>query len=183
MSTTTRIYAGSALAVAALVALFALVARVSSAPAADSPVEIVSIVPADGAVLADPPDAVQIHVPGRPDARQSHIAVYDGDNVRLNTGQLSTEGDDGLRQTIGLDRPATLTVAYHIVTTDGRDVSGIARFTVGAAGVTNSPAMPPVNAHAHGVDPFGAALLAVDGLALLVVVALLVRRRGDASRS
>ncbi|MFD2762731.1 copper resistance CopC family protein [Micromonospora eburnea] len=187
MSTTTRIYAGSAFAVAALVALFALVARVDSTPSAGSPVEVVSIVPADGAVLADPPDVVEIHVSGRPDARRSHISVYDGDSARIDTGEVSAAGDDGLRQAIGLNRPADLTVAYHIVTVDGRDVSGIARFAVGTAGGAaprpSRPAAPPAGAHAHGVDPFGAALLAVDGLALLVVVALLVRRRAAADPS
>ncbi|SBT46668.1 copper resistance CopC family protein [Micromonospora narathiwatensis] len=183
MSTTTRIYAGSALAVAALVALFALAARVDPAPSADSPAEVVSIAPADGAVLADPPDAVEIRVSGRPDVRRSHISVYDGDSVRLDTGEVSAAGDDGLRQTIRLDRPADLTVAYHVVTTDGRDVSGIVRFTVGAAGGAAPPAAPTAEAHAHGVDPFGATLLVVDGLALLVVVVLLVRRPVDADPS
>ncbi|GIJ76517.1 copper transport protein [Micromonospora phaseoli] len=173
MSTPARIYAVAAVAVAALVALLAFAAHVDSASSADSPLKVVSVVPADGAVVTAAPAAVQIRVSGRPDLARSHIAVYDDGSSRLDTGAVSPDGDDGLSQAIVLDRPAEIAVAYHVVSVDGRVVSGIARFTVG---VTDGPAAPPPTAHAHGVDPFGAALLVIDGIALLVVVLLLFRR-------
>ncbi|GIJ22990.1 copper resistance protein CopC [Micromonospora lutea] len=173
MSTPARIYAVAAVAVATLVALLAFAARVDSTSSADSPLTVVSVVPADGAVVSAAPAAVHIRVSGRPDSARSHIAVYDNGSSRLDTGAVSPDGDDGLSQAIVLDRPAEIVVAYHVVSVDGRAVSGTVRFTVGATG---GPAVSPPTAHAHSVDPFGATLLVIDGIALLVVVLLLFRR-------
>ncbi len=175
MSTTRRIYAGAAVTVAALVFLLAVLARVDPTSGPDAAVQIRSITPADGAVLPDPPTAVEIRISSRPDVDRSHIAVRGSGPNPLTTGPLAAAGDDGLRQGLAVPGPDDLVVAYHIVTVDGRDVSGITRFTVGPAGVRAAPAPPPPP-HAHGVDPVGAALLIVDGLALLAVLVLLARR-------
>ncbi|MFI7024167.1 copper resistance protein CopC [Micromonospora sp. NPDC049900] len=180
MSTPARIYAGAAAAVAALVALLALAAHIESVSAADSPLTVISIAPADGAVLTTVPTAVQIRVSARPDVELSHISVYDGASSRRDTGAIRPDGDDGLRQAIALDGPAAIAVAYHVVSLDGRVVSGIVRFTVGA---TDGSVDPPPTAHAHSVDPIGAALLIVDGVALLIVLLLLFRRRSGTTRS
>ncbi|MER5337123.1 copper resistance protein CopC [Micromonospora sp. NPDC002717] len=183
MSSTRRIYAGAALTVAALVAVLALAGRIDSTPTAGSKVEVVSVEPADGAVLSGAPTAVRIRVDGRPVLAGSHISVYDADRSLLNQGALTAVGRDGLAQAVRVTGSGAVAVAYHVVTDDGRDASGIARFTVGAAGGVAAPQPePPAPAHAHGVDPVGAALLAVDGLALLVVLVLLARRRSRADR-
>ncbi|MGK5671641.1 copper resistance CopC family protein [Micromonospora sp. URMC 106] len=183
MSTNGRIYAGAALTVAALVAVLALAGRIDSSSTTSSRAEVVSVHPADGAVLADAPSAVRIRVDGRPDVSRSHISAYDADRSLLNRGALTAAGPDGLTQAIAVTAAGEVAVAYHVVTADGRDTSGVARFTVGAAG--GAPAPPPepaAPAHAHGVDPVGAALLAVDGLVLLAVLVLLARRRSRAGR-
>ncbi|MER7333890.1 MULTISPECIES: copper resistance CopC family protein [unclassified Micromonospora] len=175
MSSTRRIYAGAALTVAALVAVLALAGRIDSQSTAASKVEVVSVDPADGAVLSGAPTAVRIRVAGRPDLAGSHISVYDADRSLLNQGALTAAGRDGLTQAVRATGSGEVAVAYHVVTVDGRDASGIARFTVGAPGGAPPPE-PPAPAHAHGIDPVGAALLAVDGLALLAVLVLLARR-------
>ncbi|MFI7552669.1 copper resistance protein CopC [Micromonospora sediminimaris] len=179
MSTTGRIYVGSAICLAALVAVLALVGRAGTESEAGRAVEVLSMEPSDGAVLPDLPTTVRIRVAGEPDPGRSHIVVYDADRIRLNTGPAVPDGDDGLRQQVAVTRPGQLAVAYHVVTVDGRTASGIARLTVGSPNAA-APAGPADatddGAHAHGVDPMGAALLALDGLVLLAVVILLLRR-------
>ncbi|MEV6810531.1 copper resistance protein CopC [Micromonospora sp. NPDC051296] len=180
MSTTGRIYAGAALCMAALVAVLVLVGRIDADPGAGTTVEVLAMEPADGAVLPDLPTTVRIRVAGQPDPTRSHITVYDAERTRLDTGSIASDGDDGLRQQVTISRPGQLAVAYHVVTVDGRAASGIARLTVGSPGAAD-PAGAPARAaepeaHAHGVDPIGAALLALDGLVLLVVLVLLLRR-------
>ncbi|MFG3708317.1 copper resistance protein CopC [Micromonospora sp. NPDC047670] len=182
MSTNGRIYTGAALTVAALVAVLALAGRIDSSSTTSSRAEVASVHPADGAVLADAPSAVRIRVDGRPDVSRSHISAYDADRSLLNRGALTAAGPDGLAQAIAVTAGGEVAVAYHVVTADGRDASGVARFTVGAAGGAAAPPEPAAPAHAHGVDPVGAALLAVDGLVLLAVLVLLARRRSRAGR-
>ncbi|MGC5053267.1 copper resistance CopC family protein [Micromonospora sp. DT48] len=179
MSTTGRIYAGAAIGLAALVAVLVLVGRVDADAEAGRPVEVLAMEPADGAVLPDLPTTVRIRVAGEPDPGRSHIVVYDADRTRLSTGAVVRDGDDGLRQQVVVTRPGLLAVAYHVVTVDGRTTSGVARLTVGSPGA--AAAAGPADAtdgaaHAHGVDPMGAALLALDGLVLLAVLVLLLRR-------
>ncbi|WP_433386122.1 copper resistance CopC family protein [Micromonospora sp. KLBMP9576] len=160
--------------VAALVTFLALFARFTAEPSAGTASETLSITPADNAVLAGPPSAVEIRVSGQPDLDRSHIAVRGSSPDPLTTGPLTPVGADGLRQNLTVPGPDEFVIAYHVVMVDGRDVSGIARFTVGAPG-DRQPPSPPAT-HAHGVDRVGAALLIVDGVALLAVLALLVRR-------
>ncbi|SCL71307.1 hypothetical protein GA0070606_5679 [Micromonospora citrea] len=185
MSTTGRIYAGAALTVAALVAVLAVAGRIDSPSATASKVEVISVEPADGAVLAGAPTAVRIRVDGRPDVGRSHVSAYDADRSLLNQGELTAAGRDGLAQAVRVNGSGEVSVAYHVVTVDGRDASGVARFTVGAAGDPAAAPPPEPPAHAHGIDPVGAALLAVDGLVLLAALVLLMRRpsRSDRDRA
>ncbi|MFI2652565.1 copper resistance protein CopC [Micromonospora fulviviridis] len=174
MSTPRQIYAAAALTVAALVAVLATITRINSAH--DTRLTVVSITPADGAVLATAPAAVDIRITGKPDPARSHIAVQGPDSSPHNTGPVVVLGDDAVRQAVLPTRDGQVVVAYHIVAVDGRDVSGILRYTVGAA-TGPQPATPPPAAHAHGVDLIGATLLGLDALVLLGVVVLLLRPR------
>lgn len=149
LSANARIYAGAAACVVALVGLLALLGGRSDEYA----VEVLGIESAG--------DRVVVQVAGRPDPALSHIAVYDADRTLLNTGPVTTVGDDGLA--VPIRHAGDVEVAYHIVTVDGRTASG--------AG-DDAPA-----GHAHDVDPVGATLLVVDALALAVAGAMLVRRR------
>jgi methionine-rich copper-binding protein CopC len=163
--------------------------------------------PADGAVLVRVPSGVELSFSAAPDPDRSHVAVRDGSGTALNAGRLRLVQPERLRQPIhGTAAPpdgsADVTVSYHVVLTDGRELAGTLRCRVGtrvAAGPGAAGGPSPVDAatdagaaakadaagnaavaagsaHQHGVDPVSAALLVVDGVVALTVVVLLLRR-------
>jgi methionine-rich copper-binding protein CopC len=162
--------------------------------------------PADGAVLVRVPSGVELSFSAGPDPDRSHVAVRDGSGTALNAGRLRLVQPERLRQPIHgtaarPDGSADVTVSYHVVLTDGRELAGTLRCRVGtrvAAGPGAAGGPSPVDAataadaaaeadaggnaavagsaHQHGVDPVSAALLVVDGVVALTVVVLLLRR-------
>jgi hypothetical protein len=83
------------------------------------------------------------------------------------------------------DGSADVTVSYHVVFTDGRELAGALKCNVGipvgaGPGAAREPSTVDADAagsaHQHGVDPVSTALLAIDGVVALAVVVLLRRR-------
>ena len=68
-----------------------------------------------------------------------------------------------------------MTVAYHVTFTDGAVLAGSLRFTARSAAAAGQPSAS-ASAHQHDIDPVRAGLLVVDGIAVLAVVVLLLRR-------
>jgi methionine-rich copper-binding protein CopC len=161
--------------------------------------------PADGAALVRAPSGVELSFTAVPDPYLSHISVRDGSGTALDAGRPRLVQPERLRQPIHgtaapPDGPVDMTVSYHVIFTDGRELAGTLHFSVGmrsaagpgaarepstgnattaadaakadAAGNAEVAAGP---AHQHGVDPVSAALLAIDGVVALAVVVLLLR--------
>ncbi|MDG4758515.1 copper resistance CopC family protein [Micromonospora sp. WMMD710] len=148
----------------------------------DRPARVLAVAPAGDTALATTPGEVTLRLSTGADPALSHITVRDSAGETVNDGRLRTTGETGLRQPVRADRSGDYTVAYHVTFTNGQDASGALRFSVGtgtAPGDTGEipDAIPDSAGHGHGVDPVGATLLVVDGLVLLVVLVLLLRRR------
>ncbi|MDQ7904037.1 copper resistance protein CopC [Phytohabitans sp. ZYX-F-186] len=158
--------AAVALTAAGVAALFAL------APAGPA---VTSATPPEGTALAVPPDAVELAVSKRPDVGRSHVSVVDGSGSPVRAGPLAAVGADRLRLPVAIVGRGTFTVAYHVELAGGGELAGSWRFGIGATPA--GPAPEQEAAHAHGVDPIGATLLVVDGLVVLGVAVLLLRRR------
>jgi methionine-rich copper-binding protein CopC len=197
------------LVAACAIVVLAVGLAVSSAQRPPSPgraAALTSTDPADGAALVQAPSGVELSFTAAPDPDLSHVSVRDGSGTALDAGRLRLVQPGRLRQPIhGTAAPSDgsvdVTVSYHVIFTDGRELTGTLRCTVGsraAAGPgaarrpsTVDPATDAAaakaeaagnagvaagSAHQHGVDPVSAALLAVDGVVALAVVVLLLRR-------
>jgi methionine-rich copper-binding protein CopC len=165
MSRPARLIAGVAVALAAGVALVLAGRQPGGATVA-------STSPTDGATLAAAPAEVELSFTGRVDPSRSHISVL---GSARNAGALRRTAPERLSQPIAAPSAGDVTVAYHVTLTDGAELAGSMRFTVRSGGASDGPA-PPAEAHVHGIDPLSAGLLVVDGIALLVVGVLLMRR-------
>ncbi|MER7458835.1 copper resistance CopC family protein [Micromonospora sp. NPDC126480] len=165
-----------------------------------APVRLVSVAPADGAHLRDPPENLSLTFTAPPDADGTHVAVY-GAAGAVSGGVARV---DGSTLTLPLDVPGAgrYRAGYHVVFGDGRELTGLVTFTVGGSGAGRSvalpsgPAVPPSAAgpaavgpggggsggHAHGaVDPITLAVLGVDAVVLAIVLMAFVRRRHGSS--
>ena len=182
---------------------------VSSAQRPPSPgraAALTSTDPADGAALVRAPSGVELSFTAAPDPDLSHVSVRDGSGTALDAGRLRLVQPERLRQPIHgtappPEGPVDVTVSYHVIFTDGRELAGTLHFSVGirvAAGpdaahepstvdaTTDADAakadaagnaeVAAGSAHQHGVDPVSAALLAIDGVVALAVVVLLLYR-------
>ncbi|HET8662531.1 MAG TPA: copper resistance CopC family protein [Micromonosporaceae bacterium] len=141
---------------------------------------VTSTSPADGAVLAQAPTDVVLSLNGPVDLGRSHVSVRDRAGTAVTSGQPGLVTPERLRQPVSIPATGEMTVAYHVTFMDGAELVGRLRFSV--AGQAGSAAVPaPASAgtepaHAHGVDPFSAVLLVLDGIVALTVVVLLLRR-------
>ncbi len=160
-----RLVAGVAVTLAAGVAFLA------GRPADPGPAAVASTSPADGATLAGAPDDVELSFTGRVDPGRSHLSVLGSARA---AGALRQTAPERLSQPIAAQAGGEVTVAYHVTLTDGAELAGSLRFTVGAAGAGKTS--DPAPAHAHGIDPVSAVLLVADGVAVLAVGVLLMRR-------
>jgi copper resistance protein C len=197
------------LVAACAIVVLAVGLAVSSAQRPPSPgraAALTSTDPADGATLVQAPSGVELSFTAAPDPDLSHVSVRDGSGTALDAGRLRLVQPERLRQPIhGIaappDRSVDVTVSYHVVFTDGRELAGTLRCSVGTRlpagpGAARGPSTVDAatdaaaakaeaarnaevaagSAHQHGVDPVSAALLAVDGVVALAVVVLLLRR-------
>jgi methionine-rich copper-binding protein CopC len=195
------------LVAACAIVVLALGLAVSSAQRPPSPgraAALTSTDPADGAALVRAPSGVELSFTAAPDPDLSHVSVRDGSGTALDAGRLRLVQPERLRQPIHgtaapPDGPVDVTVSYHVIFTDGRELAGTLRFSVGtrsaaSPGAAREPSTVDAttdaatadaagkaevaagSVHQHGVDPVSAALLAIDGIVALAVVVLLLRR-------
>jgi methionine-rich copper-binding protein CopC len=164
---TAVIVAGAA--VAALVATTLILAP--DAPQTRATATVTSVSPADGAVLAAAPATVELLLSAVPDPALSHITVRDGGGAVVNTGELGRDGDL-LRQPVAVSGSGDFSATYHVTLADGEELTGSMRFSVGT-GEAPGETVAADELHSHGVDPLGATLLAIDGVALIAFFAFL----------
>lgn len=132
--------------------------------------------PADGAILDAPPSAIDLTFPGRPEPSLSHMSVRSVAGENVAAGEPVADGDT-LHQPVRITANGEYAAAYHAVLADGRDVTGVVRFTVGIGVPPSAGAHRIEGGHVHAVDPLGGILLLADVLVLAVVLALLWLRR------
>jgi methionine-rich copper-binding protein CopC len=200
---------GLLLVAACAIVVLAVGLAVSSAQRPPSPgraAALTSTDPVDGAALVRAPSGVELSFTAAPDPDLSHVSVRDGSGTALDAGRLRLVQPERLRQPIHgtappPEGPVDVTVSYHVIFTDGRELAGTLHFSVGirvAAGSdaarepstvgattdadaakADAPGNAEVaagSAHQHGVDPVSAALLAIDGVVALALVVLLLYR-------
>ena len=149
---------------------------------------VVSANPADRAALSRAPSTVDLRTSAAPDPAASHVTVWDAAGSDLDTAALSDSGGQTLSQPVAIRSTGNFTVAYHVVFTDGHDVIGVLRFSVGTG---MAPPVPPAAQqradqqvalqHEHGIDPLSGSLLVLDVVVVAAVALLLFsnpRRRG-----
>lgn len=158
-----------------------IVFGLSLAPDPD-PVRLVGTFPADGEVLAAAPAAAAVTFSRPVDPVRVHLSVSPAEGGPVvSTGAPQLVGED---VTVGLSivRPGTYLLAYHVLLPDGREQTGVRRFVVaGMDGVAPTIGADrdevPVPGHHHvGDDLFSRGLLVLDGVLILVVLALILRR-------
>ena len=174
------------LAMTALVAVAAMIDVLTPASAtarwdADGH-RMVASDPAAGAALTTAPAAIELVFPAPVAVDLSHVSVQADGGASATTGPLGQPARGTVRQPVRIPGSGTFTVAYHVTFVDGTEDTGLVRFSVG----TGVPP-PPLHAtaaeravgeaaHSHSIDPLSAVLLVVDGLVVVVVLTLLLRR-------
>jgi methionine-rich copper-binding protein CopC len=162
---------------ACAVAALALVQVVYLAAGADrAPSPVASMTPADGTVLARAPDEVDLSFSAGVNPDLSHVDVRDGSGAAAVAGRPRLVRSNVLRQPVRITAAGLVTVVYHATLVDGTAPAGSLHFSVGASGAPSTAGDAAGSAHAHGVDPVSAVLLALDGLVALAVIVLLARR-------
>lgn len=143
-----------------------------------APLEAVATYPAAGAVLDGSPGQVWVSLRGAARPREFHIAVSHRDGgVPVATAAARLEGQN-LVATVPALPAGEYLMGYHVVLADGRQISGLSPFTVGAAGGPPPPAAAPPAGHAHGgKDPVTGALLVLNIVLIGLVTLLFLRRR------
>jgi methionine-rich copper-binding protein CopC len=140
---------------------------------------VTSTTPVDGASLARAPTEVELAFSGPVDPSLSHVSVQDGSGSPLDIGGPHLVAPDRLRQPVAEARAGDVTVAYHVTLVGGAELAGSLRFSTGSGTAADAT---PATGHQHGIDPVGAALLAIDGIVLLAAVILLIRRPPPGTR-
>jgi methionine-rich copper-binding protein CopC len=170
----------AALALSAAVIVAAVGLTPAAAYAGDG---VVSSSPVDGTAIGSAPAEVRLTFDAPPDATDSHLAVYDSTEARLDSGPLRVSGRDELTQAVHPAARGDVVVAYHVVLSDGTELTGRVRFSVGtglAPARDDNPAVAKANAavagHQHGVDPIGGTVLVIDGVVLAGAVVMLFLR-------
>ncbi|MET8357840.1 copper resistance protein CopC [Micromonospora sp. NPDC005171] len=166
----------------ALLLFVLLLSSVASPAAADG--GLVTSDPAAGAAVPAAPAAVALTFSDAPDLTLSHIAVLDDAGNPIQSGDARQGPERTVTVPITVARPGNLTVAFHMALADGGEATGSLRFSVGTGVAPPAPSQvvrqataDALAAHQHSIDPMSAFLLFVDGLAVVVVLALLYLRR------
>jgi copper resistance protein C len=137
--------------------------------------------PADGAEVAAPPVAVSLTFSGRVDPGAVHVRVSRANGVAAASGTPTLDGRRVVVPVTVVDRGGYL-IGYHVVLASGREVAGVVRFTVAAAGAAAAAPEParPVHdpgGHAHGVDALSLVLLSVNAGLIAALVWAMCRPR------
>jgi methionine-rich copper-binding protein CopC len=164
------------LAAATVLAGVLAVQAVAAAPAA-AHAELVSASPGNGAMLAGPPDEVELvfsETVGRP----AELLVLGPDGSEVAGGEL-TVVDRTLQRTYdpAAFEPGSYTVSYQVTSADGHAIAGTLSFMVHADGETMDESAGAVTGTGgNDSDPTTVALLAVC-LAVALGITLLITRR------
>jgi methionine-rich copper-binding protein CopC len=126
----------------------------------------VTVKPADGSMLAEPPSEVSVSLPAG-GVREAHLSVASAQGVPV-TGGPAVMRDGFLVVPVRIVDNGTYLVAFHVVQPDGRVVAGVTRFGVGAA-----PAGGTMG-HAHSDDPINLALTIVAAVSVLALLYVLL---------
>lgn len=145
---------------------------------------VVASNPVNGAALGTAPSDVDLTFSLTPDASASHVSTRDDAGREVGSDEVTRSGIDELRLPVHITAPGVYTVAYHVRFTDGTDVIGVLRFSVGtgiAPPVVNAAEQREAEAlvlagHNHDVDPLSASIMVVDAVVLIGVILLLMRR-------
>jgi methionine-rich copper-binding protein CopC len=148
----------------------------AEAPQDREPFAVTSTGPADGATLARAPTEVGPAFTGAVDPNRSHIVVTDGSGTASarTAGVLRRPAPRRLSQPTSATAAGEVTAAYHVTVTDGTALGGSLRFTAPSGNDAGQSA--PTSGHRHDIDPVSAVLLVADGITVLAVVVLLLRR-------
>lgn len=164
----------------AVVALVVAVLSPATAAEGAAGAAVTASDPVAQAVLTTAPREVTLTFSVTPDADRSHLAVVDERGRRVSSPDEPDRQGTSLTQAVTIDGSGTFTIVYHVSFTDGTELDGWRRFSVG----TGRPPPPPsraereanadlVTGHRHGVDPVSAVLLVVNALVVAGVVVLL----------
>jgi methionine-rich copper-binding protein CopC len=123
-------YAAVVLAIALVTAL---AAGRGARPRDSAPAAVASSAPADGAMLARPPTAVDLSFTAELNPELTHVSVLDGSGSSASVGRPSLVTPERVRQRVEIATAGTVTVAYHTTFRDGSELIGTLRFTTGSA--------------------------------------------------
>ena len=174
-----RRWAGTAAVAAVAVLVVSLMVSLGSTPA-----RLTAAVPGDGTALATGPAQVSLTFSAPLDPDNTHVAVGTGNGARVPAGTARVAGRTVVLP-VDITGRGTYLVAYHVVLGDGREVSGVTRFAVETGPPPADVAAPTLTedwagaagTHAHEpTDPLSVVLLVGNGVLIVVVVALLIRR-------
>lgn len=142
--------------------------------------------PPPDAVLATAPDQVTMTFTADVQPELSHIEVFDDSGAEVSSGGYTQPEPKRMRLPLDVLAAGDYTIAYHVTFPDGTDLTDLHRFSVGTGtppapldAATRQASTDAVSQHAHRIDGFSATLLVIDGLVLLVVLAMLWLRPRD----
>ena len=141
--------------------------------------------PADGAQLGSVPAAVTLDFSGIARLGSVHVVVEDASGATVSRGAPQISGNQVI-QPVSATGDGLFQIGYHLVSTDGAELSGVLRFTVGPASAAAAPPAPDAAAgHTHlSKDPLSLLLVLIDLiLTVVLLVAMLGRRRPAARRN
>jgi methionine-rich copper-binding protein CopC len=124
----------------------------------------VTVKPADGSTLAEPPAEVSVSIPAG-GVREAHLSVASAQGVPV-TGGPAVMRDGSLVVPVHIVENGTYLVAFHLIQADGQVIAGVTRFGVGV-----EPAGP--TGHAHRDDPLTLALTIVAAASVLALLYVL----------
>ena len=155
---------------------------VALAAVTDQPTtRVAGVTPADGSTVAGPPAEVAVIFDGVVRAREFHLSVAPAGQGRSVAAGPAKLEERRLVLPVSVTTAGAYLAAYHVLLTDGRELTGVIRFTVAAGGppVPAAADAPPTGAggHQHGADdPLSLGLLVLDLLLVVVVAVVLLRR-------
>lgn len=136
--------------------------------------------PADGAVLAQPPDKVTAWFPEEIVVEKTTFQVFDAQGKQVDLGKGGVDLNDPSHKVLVVSLPklaeGVYTVKWDVGLTDGDSAKGSFRFGVGNVTIpASAPAGPvaPEQANLSGAKPQPSMGLIVGGLALLVAIILI----------
>jgi methionine-rich copper-binding protein CopC len=129
---------------------------------------VISVQPADGSTLVEPPAEVSVSIPDG-GVREVHLSVASEAGVAVTSGPVVTRGD-AVVVPVRIVENGTYLVAYHLVRVDGQIVAGVTSFGVGVESAGHSMG------HAHASDPINMALTVVAAAAVIAMLYILFRR-------